>query len=106
MISILLLGLAAAASEPIVVVDEDQPTIVIPLAKYDLARDEDVRRLKHRISSAAMTVCDRSYRGVSYLETVECVKTARSAANSELDALLSKRSAGIAMTAIAVAPRP
>jgi UrcA family protein len=91
--------------EPEVIVAEDAPTVVIPLASYDLARSSDVERLKLRIHAAARSVCDRSYRGVMYLERVACVKSAIASAETQLGQVRQRQSIASLGTAIAVISR-
>jgi UrcA family protein len=102
----ILMLLASAATppqaEPITVFD-DAPSIVIPLARYDLARSDDVRHLKLRIIGAARLICESGYRGLAYRETIACVKSAVSGGNAQLGRLLAHNPSSAPLaTAIAV----
>ena len=102
MFTIILLSLAAAGAEPITII-EDSPRIVIPLARYDLRRADDLRHLKQRIVTASKTLCEQGDRGISYLETVACVKTSVADGNAQLGRVLAQNpSAAPLAAAIAV----
>jgi UrcA family protein len=99
----LSLAITSAADKPITIID-DMPRVVIPLAPYDLGNPRDVDRLNHRIVTAAKMVCEQGYRGVSYLETVACVKTAVADGKGQLGQLLAQTPASTALSgAIAIA---
>ena len=98
----LSLAMSAAGVEPDVIVTDEAPTVVIPLASYDLSRPSDVERLKLRIHAAARSVCDRSYRGVMYLETVACVKGAIADAEAQLGQVRQRQSIASLGAAIAI----
>ena len=68
LLAALAIGATSAPQDEIVIID-DQPGIIIPLARFNLGRAEDLRRVRHRIAHAAISVCDRGYRGLSYFET-------------------------------------
>ena len=109
MITSLLLTLAMTAgadhARPITIV-EDAPTIVIPLAHYDLANAEDYQRLTHRIWKAAGTVCDVTYVGIRDPETVACRDSAVADADAQLGRLLAHRSSVAALTSVIAVTRP
>jgi UrcA family protein len=101
----LLLAAAIGAASPSdyqVIVVDDQPTISIPLQRLNLGREEDMRRAKRRVAYGATLVCERAYRGVSYLETVECVKAAMADGDAQLNRI-GARESGSASVAAAVA---
>ena len=105
-----LLSFAIAASpasvDPITI-NQDAPTIVIPLARYNLGQPSDVRRLKWRIVTAAKLVCDNGQRGVRHREAVACVKSATADANAQLSRMIAENSPASALTsAIGVVARP
>jgi UrcA family protein len=105
----LLLALAIATTSPMggdIVVIDDQPTITIPLDRLDLARAEDVSRARHMIRHAAMRVCDRGYRGISYLETVACVKGAIADGNAQLSRIQALDSSKTSVTAAIAVTAP
>ena len=90
--------------EPITVV-ENAPTVVIPLARYDLSSPRDRDRLKLRIHSAARSVCDIDYRGEMYLEMVACVRTAIADANAQLGTFKPGQSTASIAGAISVSAK-
>jgi UrcA family protein len=106
MFTALLISLAMSGTGPVnepIVVVEDRPRIVIPLAGYDLTRADGVQSLEHEIVRAARRVCDRGYRGAFHLETVACVKGAREGADAQLTSMLAQgRSTAGVTAAIAV----
>lgn len=106
MLTALLLSLALTASaqdEPITIVDPT-PSIVIPLAAYDLGKPRDVDRLNHRIVTSAKLVCERGYRGIGYRETVACVQSAVADGKAQLGRLLAQNPTSAALTgSIAIA---
>jgi UrcA family protein len=90
-----------------IVIVNDQPTMTISLQAYSLARPEGLRSIRHRIGYAAKRVCDREYRGVSYLETIACVKGAIAVADAQLSRIKAQKIAGSTMAAaITMAPPP
>src|SRR5689334_11356617 len=98
---------AAPASVDPITINQDAPTIVIPLAHYNLGQPSDVRRLKWRIVTAAKLVCDNGQRGVRYLEAVACVKSATADANGQLSRMMAANpSASTLTSAIGVVARP
>ena len=95
----LLLSLAITASsthEPITIV-ESAPTVVIRLARYDLANSRDVDNLRHRIVSSAKMICEDGYRGLQHQAAIACAKTAIADANAQLNRVLAQNasSAGL-----------
>ena len=109
MFTAILLVLASAsgapAEGPITIVNE-QPTIQIPLAGYDLSRPDEVRRVERAIGHAADKVCASSYRDAIYLEIVACVKSAAVDARAQLGAILARRSTSASMTAAIAVSAP
>jgi UrcA family protein len=99
---LLSLAIFSNAPGPVIVVDE-RPTIQIMLANYDLERPGDVKRLKREIRWAADRVCIHGYGLSMYLESVACVKTAVTDANSQLATVLAQYRSGTPLAgAIAV----
>jgi len=110
MITPILMTLAMAASTahpaPITIV-EDAPTIVIPLARYDLGNADDFHRLSNRIWKAASTVCDVTYVGIRDPRTVACRDSAVADADAQLGRILAHRSsAAAALTSAIAVTRP
>jgi UrcA family protein len=105
----LLLGLAMGATSPadyeIVVVD-DQPRITIPLDPADLGKAEGLHQVERKIHVAAIRVCDRGYRGVSYLETVACVKAAIAEGNAQLGRIQARGPGNTPVTAAIAVTAP
>jgi len=103
----LILALMTAATtgarDAIVVVD-DEPRIVIPLADYDLGRADGLRLVRQRIVNAATRVCYSGYREAIYPERVACVKSAVAGANAQLGALLTHHSTSVTAAIAVVAP--
>ena len=100
---LLTLAIAAGADQakPITIV-ENAPSIVIPIAGYDLARASDVRHLETRIWFAATSVCDVNYGVVRDPETVACRNRAVADADAQLGRFLAHPSTAALTSAIAV----
>lgn len=98
-------AMISSTPEPLVVIDE-RPTFRILLAKYDLSRPEDVRKLKRKIGWAADRVCVRGYGPSFYLESVECVKSTVADANAQLAKLLGKPNTADMVGAMVVVSAP
>ena len=109
MITPVLLTLAMAAStaqpRPITIV-EDAPSIVIPLAGYNLTNADDFRRLSHRIWKAAGTVCSVTYVGIRDPKTIACRDSAIADADAQLGRFLAHRSTAAALTSAFAVTRP
>ena len=103
MFTTLILGLALAGSEPIVVVDEaPAPTISIDLTHYDLRQANDLHRVEMRIHDAAKNVCVRGYGVAIYLERVACVKSAIADGDRQLMDIVTKTQSATALSAAAI----
>ena len=105
MLTPILILLASAVSptdaEPITIVDS--PTAIIQLARYDLSRPSDIRRLKLRIASEARWLCEGGHRGLANRDTVVCVKAAIAGGNAQLNRVLAQSSSAARLaTAIAI----
>jgi UrcA family protein len=101
-----LLTLAAASStgagEQVIIVEE-RPSVRLSLAGYDLGRQDDLRRVKRDIGSAADRVCARGYRDATYPEIVACVKGAAADAEAQLSVIVAHNpTASPLLSAIAV----
>jgi UrcA family protein len=109
MLSFILFSVAAAgnppSTKPITIID-DSPRIIIPLAAYDLGRAEDVVHVKHRIVTAAKMVCERGIRGIAYLETVACVKSAVADGNAQLGRILAQNPSATGVAAAIAVSAP
>jgi UrcA family protein len=88
----LLLSLAMMSSgpEPITVVD-GRPTIQIMLSNYDLARLDDVKKVKREIRWAAARLCIGGSGLAMYLQSRPCLEDAVADANSQLATALAGR---------------
>jgi len=101
MLASLLLSLAITASsphEPITIV-ESAPTVVIRLARYDLANPHDVDNLRHRIATSAKMICEDGYRGLQHQGAIACAKTAIADANAQLNRVLAQNPSSAGLTA-------
>lgn len=109
MITSILLTLAMATSagqpRPITIVD-DAPSIVIPLASYDLSQADDIRRLSQRIWKVAGSVCDITYVGIRDPRTVACRNSAIADADAQLGHFIAHRSSAAALTSAIAVTRP
>lgn len=105
MITPLLIALAIAGSpseQDEILITNDQPSIIIPLARYDLGRPGDVRRVENKIAHATRSVCDSGRSGIANVEKAECVVGAIANANAQLG-VLTAQNPGPATAAAAIA---
>ena len=97
-------ALAAGASSPVVIVN-DQATIRVNVADYDLSNAGEERRLRRKIAWAAGKVCDAAIPGALQLELFACAKDSIAAAHQQLNyALAQHRTGARLVTVVAVVP--
>lgn len=102
MFNLLLISIAAAAglgsSESVSFVDE-QATMRLELAKFDLNSAAEARRLHHKIVWAAGKVCNASIPGALQLELFACEKDTIADAQRQLDRIIAQRKSGNTLVA-------
>jgi len=103
----LVLAIVASSTPAGATVGFDEgPDIVIPVGNYDFGRPDMRRRIENKIHHAAISVCDRGYHGLSYSETIACVKSAIADGEAQLGKLLAHSSRTAPVTSAVVISLP
>ena len=92
-LSIISLALGLGAGEPVIFTDE-QPTMRVQLAGYDLSKPDDQRRLHGKLLGAADKVCKAAIPDAIQSELFACTRNTLARADHQLQTIVAARSSG------------
>jgi UrcA family protein len=92
-LSIISLAVGLSAGEPVIFTDE-QPTLRVQLAGYDLSKPDDQRRLHEKLLGAADKVCKAAIPDAIQNELFACTRNTLARADHQLQAIVAAGSSG------------
>lgn len=102
MLNLILISIATAAGlsgDPPVIFVNEQATLRVKLADYDLSSAAERRRLHRKIVWAAGKVCDATIPGAIQNEAFACAKDTIADAQHQLDIIIAEHRVGTPLTA-------
>ena len=90
-LSIISIAVGISASKPVIFIDE-QPTLRVQLAGYDLSKPDDKRRLHTTLLGASGRVCKAAIPGAIQNELFACTRYTMARAEQQLQAIVAARS--------------